>query len=372
KNPFEPNKKERKKVECTDGTLYSYLDPTDKDVYLNGILVLDPVNCFPQDGNQIVVTPHIGKSIKGILGMVAMLALAVYAPVLAAKWLPATASKLAIGLMTGAITMVGGKLINSMLRLNQIGSTSENSQSTSYGWSLPSVQTYEGGVIAETYGECIPTPQLLMCHVETTNTDDQDKNVQYLNLLYCGGWGPVDSISNIRIGTTPIENFTDVQIETRLGENNQEPISFFPTTVLDQSIGLECAENKPLIRTTDTKKAKKLEVTVEFPNGLYKVNDSGDYDKNTAEFQIMYRKTGTTEWKDFGGDDSNHIVKSNGRLSNIVTNVKSIGNSAPLEVWTLVAKKDKDTLSVTGSISGKKKEARYGEHYDNGIISFDL
>lgn len=372
KNPFEPNKKERKKVECTDGTLYSYLDPTDKDVYLNGILVLDPVNCFPQDGNQIVVTPHIGKSIKGILGMVAMLALAVYAPVLAAKWLPATASKLAIGLMTGAITMVGGKLINSMLRLNQIGSTSENSQSTSYGWSLPSVQTYEGGVIAETYGECIPTPQLLMCHVETTNTDDQDKNVQYLNLLYCGGWGPVDSISNIRIGTTPIENFTDVQIETRLGENNQEPISFFPTTVLDQSIGLECAENKPLIRTTDTKKAKKLEVTVEFPNGLYKVNDSGDYDKNTAEFQIMYRKTGTTEWKDFGGDDSNHIVKSNGRLSNIVTNVKSIGSAAPLEVWTLVAKKDKDTLSVTGSISGKKKEARYGEHYDNGIISFDL
>lgn len=372
KNPFEPNKKERKKVECTDGTLYSYLDPTDKDVYLNGILVLDPVNCFPQDGNQIVVTPHIGKSIKGILGMVAMLALAVYAPVLAAKWLPATASKLAIGLMTGAITMVGGKLINSMLRLNQIGSTSENSQSTSYGWSLPSVQTYEGGVIAETYGECIPTPQLLMCHVETTNTDDQDKNVQYLNLLYCGGWGPVDSISNIRIGTTPIENFTDVQIETRLGENNQEPISFFPTTVLDQSIGLECAENKPLIRTTDTKKAKKLEVTVEFPNGLYKVNDSGDYDKNTAEFQIMYRKTGTTEWKDFGGDDSNHIIKSNGRLSNIVTNVKSIGNSAPLEVWTLVAKKDRDTLSVTGSISGKKKEARYGEHYDNGIISFDL
>jgi predicted phage tail protein len=372
KNPFEPNKKERKKVECTDGTLYSYLDPIDKDVYLNGILVLDPVNCFPQDGNQIVVTPHIGKSLKGILGMVAMLALAVYAPVLAAKWLPATASKLAIGLMTGAITMVGGKLINSMLRLNQIGSTSENSQSTSYGWSLPSVQTYEGGVIAETYGECIPTPQLLMCHVETTNTDDQDKNVQYLNLLYCGGWGPVDSISNIRIGTTPIENFTDVQIETRLGENNQEPISFFPTTVLDQSIGLECAENKPLIRTTDTKKAKKLEVTVEFPNGLYKVNDSGDYDKNTAEFQIMYRKTGTTEWKDFGGDDSNHIVKSNGRLSNIVTNVKSIGDSAPLEVWTLVAKKDKDTLSVTGNISGKKKEARYGEHYDNGIISFDL
>lgn len=372
KNPFEPNKKERKKVECTNGTLYSYLDPTDKDVYLNGILVLDPVNCFPQDGNQIIVTPHIGKSLKGILGMVAMLALAVYAPVLAAKWLPATASKLAIGLMTGAITMVGGKLINSMLRLNQIGSTSENSQSTSYGWSLPSVQTYEGGVIAETYGECIPTPQLLMCHVETTNTDDQDKNVQYLNLLYCGGWGPVDSISNIRIGTTPIENFTDVQIETRLGENNQEPISFFPTTVLDQSIGLECAENKPLIRTTDTKKAKKLEVTVEFPNGLYKVNDSGDYDKNTAEFQIMYRKTGTMEWKDFGGDDSNHIVKSNGRLSNIVTNVKSIGSAAPLEVWTLVAKKDKDTLSVTGSISGKKKEAKYGEHYDNGIISFDL
>lgn len=76
---------------------------------------------------------------------------------------------------------------------------------------MPTIQTNEGGVIGETYGECIPAPQLLMEHVETVGND------QYLNLLLCGGYGPVDAIYDLRIGNTAIGNFQDVMIETRLG-----------------------------------------------------------------------------------------------------------------------------------------------------------
>lgn len=48
----------------------------------------------------------------------------------------------------------------------------------------------------------MPTPQLLEEHIETINDDNQDTNVQYLDLLLCGGWGPIDSITDLRIDTT--------------------------------------------------------------------------------------------------------------------------------------------------------------------------
>lgn len=371
KNPFEP-KREIREVEYTGKTLYSYLDPTDKEVYLCGILVTDPVNCFPQDGNELVVTPIIGKGLKSILGMVASIALAVYAPQIASSWLGiakgatvAGSMALKLGLLTGAVMTVGGRLINSVFHLNQnSASISESDKSQSYGWTLPSVQTYEGGVIGETYGEVLPAPQLLMSHVETNNSDDEDKNVQYLNLLYCGGYGPIDSISDIRIDTTGIENFTDVQLETRLGTNNQESISFFPTTVLDQQVGITLKEGTSVTRTTETTKAKKIELTFEWPSGLYAINDSGDTVTNTAKFSIWFRKTGTNAWQSFNGQSDIKISDSK-----IVSNFKK--KTSDVENWTISPKGD-GVWGVTGSIHGKQTDAIAGQHYENEYISFDI
>lgn len=372
KNPFEP-RREVREMEYTGGTIYSYLDIREKEIYLNGILVVDPINCFPQDGNEIVVTPIIGKGLKSILGMVASIALAVYAPQIASSWLGiakgatvAGSMALKLGLLTGAIMTVGGRIINSVFKMNQqpIGG-SEMETSNSYGWTLPSVQTYEGGVIGETYGEVLPAPQLLMSHVETTNSDDQDKNVQYLNLLYSGGWGPVDEIKDIRIDTTGIENFSDVKIETRLGTNNQEPISFFPSTVLDQQVGITLKEGNSVVRTTDTTKAKKIELTFEWPSGLYSINDEGNYTNNTAEFSIEYRKAGDSIWQSFTQDTSAQQEKGSYYLERLL--LKSNKN----EVWTITPK-GTDTWGVMGTIHGKLDDAKTGVFYDSEYISFKI
>lgn len=373
KNPFEP-RREVREMEYTGGTIYSYLDIREKEIYLNGILVVDPINCFPQDGNEIVVTPIIGKGLKSILGMVASIALAVYAPQIASSWLGiakgatvAGSMALKLGLLTGAIMTVGGRIINSVFKMNQqpISSGSEMETSNSYGWTLPSVQTYEGGVIGETYGEVLPAPQLLMSHVETTNSDDQDKNVQYLNLLYSGGWGPVDEIKDIRIDTTGIENFSDVKIETRLGTNNQEPISFFPSTVLDQQVGITLKEGNSVVRTTDTTKAKKIELTFEWPSGLYSINDEGNYTNNTAEFSIEYRKAGDSIWQSFTQDTSAQQEKGSYYLERLL--LKSNKN----EVWTITPK-GTDTWGVMGTIHGKLGDAKTGVFYDSEYISFKI
>lgn len=286
-NPFTVEKTVQR-INYSGRPLSFYVDDLSiYDVYKNGHIVANAAECYPQDGEEFVITPHIGgHGFKKFFGMALMIGLMIAAP----HNIFGLSSMFARSLVSGAVMILGGKLINSMFHLSQVPAA-EMSSSPSYGWDLPGVKTQEGNVIGETYGECIPAPQLLMCHVETA-----DEDTQYLNVLYCGGYGPVDSISDLRIGYTPIENFSNCQIETRLGTNDQTPISFFPNTVADQSIDLTLKEGNPVTRSTDSNEVNKIEVTVTFPSGIYYQNDKGNLDNQTAKFNISYRVTGTDTW----------------------------------------------------------------------------
>lgn len=296
KNPFE-NRKEIRELYWTGKELTAYVDTDGMDIFVDGHLVEQPDATIPPDGSQIICTPHIaGKGLKRILGFAAMIALTVYAGnVGGGLWAKAGSffAKGAIGatLASGAVMLLGGKLINAIFP-QDISTPKWNDQesSRSYGWDLPTPSTLAGNCVGETYGECIPAAQLLEQHVETIN------NKQYLNLLYCGGYGPVDSIDKIRIDYTDIGNFTGMQLETRLGTNDQKPISFFHTTSLDQSVGLELDVGAPLVRTSDSALASSLEVTLEWPAGLYHINDDSNFGNATTKFRIEYRKSGADTW----------------------------------------------------------------------------
>lgn len=296
KNPFE-NRKEIQKLYWTGKSLTTYVNTDGMDIFVDGHLVDEPDATIPPDGSQIICTPHIaGKGLKRILGFVAMIALTVYAGnVGGGLWAKAGSffAKGAIGatLASGAVMFLGGKLINSIFPQDiSTPKWQDTESSQSYGWDLPTPSTLAGNCIGETYGECIPAAQLLEQHVETVN------NKQYLNLLYCGGYGPVDSIDKIRIDYTDIGNFTGVQLETRFGTNDQKPISFFHTTPLDQAVGLELDVGSPLVRTSDSALASSLEVTLEWPAGLYHINDDSNFGNATTKFLIEYRKSGADTW----------------------------------------------------------------------------
>lgn len=287
-NPF-TMERELTEKEYTGQPLSAYidLDWSVYDIYKNGQQLYAPDKCYPLNGEQYVITPHVGgHGFKHIFGMVLTIGLLIAAP----HNIFGLSSMFARSLVSGAIMILGGRLINSMLHLNQVPQVEVN-QSQSYGWELPTAQTQEGNTIGETYGSCIPAPQLLMCHVDTV-----DDNTQYLNALYCGGYGPVDSITNLRIGYTPIENFQDCQIETRTGTNDQTPISFFPDTVADQSVDMTLKEGNAVTRSTDSGDVNRIDVTVTFPSGIYYQKDDGNFGDQTARFNIAYRVTGTNDW----------------------------------------------------------------------------
>jgi predicted phage tail protein len=306
-NPFEPTRREAEEICYTGGKVTAYVETEGRDVYIDGNLVEHPDETTPLDGAQIVVIPHVaGKGIMRVLGLVAMIALSVYSSNIAGGLWKGLGTAFRAGhvgalLASGAVMFLGGKIINAVFP-QAVDNINWNDHETTqtYGWDLPTPTTTAGTVVGETYGECIPAPQLLEQHVETVN------NEQYLNLLYCGGYGPVDSIDNIRIDYTDIGNFSGVQLETRLGTNDQKPISFFKNTPLDQSVGVELVQGQAVTRTSDSTKASALDVTLEFPAGLYHVNDKGDYDNATATFLIEYRKGQSDSWHNFKKGDTGY------------------------------------------------------------------
>ncbi|MDQ0204062.1 TipJ family phage tail tip protein [Pectinatus haikarae] len=299
KNPFEPHFKAIRREEFVAGKTVKEYYP-DADIFVvNGELIKQPEKRkIIKDNTQIIVTQHIGGGggLGKILGYVATIALIAYTGNIAAGgWAVGNVGFFAAGhlgaiLASGAVMYLGGRLINSVFPQKSAAATINNSDTTqTYGWDIPTPTAAEGNVMGITFGECIPQAQVLTQHVETVNSQ------QYLNLLLCGGIGPVDEIKNIRIGNNDIGNYTDVQIETKLGTNDQDSISFFNNNPIDQSVSLELGSS-PLIQTTNSEKAVSLEVTMEWSGGLFKINDDGSYTSTTVTIALMYRQKGTTAW----------------------------------------------------------------------------
>lgn len=300
-NPLEPKIHEVSDACYSGKNIYSYYNVTEANsVFLNGQRIDNLENTIPQDGSQLIITPYVaGGGFGKILGFVAMVALTAWTgAILGGSGVFGMAIKgytFGAYLAAGAVMYLGGRLINSVFPQQAGGSWNDYEKSQTYGWGLPTVQTMEGGVIGETYGVCIPQPQLLEEHVETSSDGKQ-----YLNLLYCGGYGEVDSISDIRIDSTPIGNFSNVQLETRLGTNDQTPISFFTNTPTDQSVGLMLDVNQAVTRTTNSKAVSAIEITLEWNNGLYHMNDDGSYSNASVCIKVEYRKTIAASWYNAG------------------------------------------------------------------------
>ena len=137
-NPF-TMERETTKFKSDGRPLSTYLDIdwSVYDVYKDGQQLFAPDRCYPQDGEQYIVTPHVGGGgFKHIFGMVLTIGLMIAAP----HNIFGLSSMFARSLVSGAIMILGGRLINSMLHLNQVPQMEVNN-SQSYGWELPSVQT---------------------------------------------------------------------------------------------------------------------------------------------------------------------------------------------------------------------------------------
>lgn len=305
KNPFDHNEKEIHSCEFTPGkTMHEYIQPyimglEDYIVSVNGSVVDDIETQIINSDDWLAICPVVGKSGRDWFRIVGTLALSYFTGNLAKIWgqhwtVFGRAAKFWGNMAAGAVGMIGGRLINHWFppaKADQVETKS------SYNWNNAQSQTGQGNALAVTYGTMRTAGQVVAQHVSSDGED------QYLNILLCGGEGPIDNISDIRINDNPISYYKDVEVETRLGINDQEAIDNFNDIYDDQALAYELNNDDTwATQQTEGNAVEGLEITLQFPGGLYYANDKGGLSKASVTVKMQYRKVGDTSWNDFATD----------------------------------------------------------------------
>lgn len=272
----------------------------------------------PKPGTQLVfrVVPRDpgGGGGKNPLRTVLMLAVTVAAMVLAphlgaslaASWqLTATGQAIATGLIGAGITIVGSLLVNAIAppRLPELSTGSNAAESPTYR--LAGARN-----VANHFG---PVPSILGRHrvhpnygaMPYTEMVGQDN---YLRMLFVFGYGPL-ALEDIRIGETPITDYTDWEMELRgvewVGDgprpgtllDDDEPFTLYPGQVVEAQVGVVLSEQNVWVTRTSEPDSDELSVDVDFPQGLVRFsgNDGGRRDRSVS-IEVEYRPVGGGAW----------------------------------------------------------------------------
>jgi sulfur carrier protein ThiS len=156
---------------------------------------------------NVVAVPR-GKAIGKILGAIVALVAAVVAPYLAAAFFTAgtTAFSVATGLIGAGLSIAGSMIVNALFPPAKPVSQIDNTK-TLYSIGGAQNEASQYGAVPTIFGtHRISPPYAAGPYTEIIGDD------QYLRMLFCVGYGPV-SMSDIKIGETPISKFDDVTME---------------------------------------------------------------------------------------------------------------------------------------------------------------
>lgn len=278
RNPFRPAEREITPLPVEGRAVASYL-PSDLAVVagLNGrILNAEEIaTTIPRAGDFLAICPVIGKGGgggKNPLATIAAIALTVVTfggGGLLAGGLFAGGST--SWLMAGALLYLGGSLMGGMSAKAahvDMPDTSSSAWENGHSWGDMQPISRQGGTVPNTYGTVRITGQILNQHV----TSDGKK--QYLNVLLCGGEGPVDSVSDIKINNNPAENFGGIADDDELFDTT-------PGITLD-AVGETALASTPVAATA-------LDIELYWPNGMFK---NGTFWGGSVGIKIEYRPSG--------------------------------------------------------------------------------
>ncbi len=304
-NPFSLEKEIHSTKYVASSTAVGYVRPlvaaeTELVYSINGAIIDNPSEVYVNPGDYVVVCPVVAKGNgKNPLAIIAGIALSVVSVGVGnlaqyGTWTSQVGMAgwgFGAALAAATVMYIGGQLLS---RLYSTATADiDTTTSNTYSWDNSSLTQTQGGAVPLTYGTVkVSNPTVLSQHISTDGTN------QYYNLLLCGGEGPVDSISDIRINDNPITNYANVVVETRLGTNDQAAMTNFADTFADQTVSYELDEDSWSTFLLDGTAGQALEVTIEAPNGMYKLDSKGDYGSASVNVTIQYRlKDGA--WSDW-------------------------------------------------------------------------
>ncbi|MBU1567724.1 MAG: hypothetical protein KJ630_19130 [Proteobacteria bacterium] len=124
----------------------------------------------------------------------------------------------------------------------------------------------------------------------TTNEGDD----QYLHCLFCEGNGLIFMIDH-RFGETPVENYSDVEMEVFNGDVSTNS-TIFPGDVYQQDESIVLVQSEGWAVRETQPNTNRISVDITYPNGLIKLNDDGSTTRVDGLVDIQYRKKGDVDW----------------------------------------------------------------------------
>jgi hypothetical protein len=230
---------------------------------------------------------------KGALRIVATLALIAGAAVLGPALVPALGT-------VGSAIVVGAATIGVTLAMNALAPPSksrlgtEDQASPTIAGARNEARPYEPWVDVLGFHRLVP-PYAAMPYTEVSGDD------QYLRLLFDCGYGPKE-LSDLQIGETALEEFDGVEVETRAGHPDDEPIRLFPDTVFEDPLQVLLEESAGWSLRTTAAGADEISVDVLFPTGLARIRSDGGRDPFSVGVLVEYSPTGLGVWTRVNGD----------------------------------------------------------------------
>lgn len=117
-------------------------------------------------------------------------------------------------------------------------------------------------------------------------------NDQFLRFVLIWGYGPVD-VSQIKIGNTPIANFTDVEVEHDFN-GSASTLGLYPGDVSQDDLSIRL--NTSFVSRTTALNTTEIGVTITFPTGLFQSNSKGKRVNASARIVGEYRLVGAGSW----------------------------------------------------------------------------
>ncbi|MER8786323.1 phage tail protein [Mesorhizobium sp. M0983] len=261
----------------------------------------------PHAGVHVVIRVIPGstalRSVLQILVTVAATAIATFFFPAGATLLGSEAlAGLAKGVLTLGLTALGGLLINALLPLPG-PEKPEKSTFAIAGWQNQFTPDAPVPVVMGTHRYAPPFGS--MSYIEVVG------DWLYVRATFLHGYGPLE-ISQEKLGDTLLTKYDEVQLETRLGYADDEPLSLVTSQVLEEKVGADLdrpfirddmgdpvkplvSEAKPISRFTARDTAWSIAI-LSFPAGLIMIEEDGDKKPLAVAFKRRYRLVGTEAW----------------------------------------------------------------------------
>lgn len=260
--------------------------------------------CRPKSGTlvnvNIVPMGGGGDGGKNPLRTVLTLAIAIAAPYAA----PAIGAGLGLSgalanTIGGAIfTAVGGLLVNAIAPPGGQPNLNQNNRRPDQRRDSPTF-FIEGARNNKRPDAPVPVVLGRVRHIPPLGADnftETQGDQQFVRQVFAWGSGPV-SVSQLRIGDTPIDDFDDFEVETVIGALEQAPdLTLYPNDVEQEDLSIQLLETEGFSSRSTALGVDEIVLTITFPNGLAHFDDQGTRRSRSVTIEAEYSVAGADTW----------------------------------------------------------------------------